>query len=101
MKSKEDFYIHIENIREILRNKNNLKCSCPKLKCEWHGKCKECIAIHRYNKDHFPNCLQIIFNDRIKALASVGELNALEKEKTPPEYWDYIRERDKENITLY
>ncbi len=52
MGSKEDFYSVVQEIRSILKDPENLKCSCPKVKCEWHGKCRECVAIHRYYKDH-------------------------------------------------
>jgi len=42
-----------------------------------------------------PNCFQQFINDKIKAIAQIGELNVVEKGKTPPEYWDYVREQDK------
>ena len=38
--------------------------------------------------------MQQFVNEKIKALAQIGELNVVEKEKTPPEYWDYVREQD-------
>ena len=56
---------------------------------------QECVALHRYYKDHVPNCFQQFINDKIKAIAQIGELNVVEKEKTPSEYWDYVREQDK------
>lgn len=96
MRSKEEFYNEVvKEIRSVLRDPNNLKCSCLKVKCEWHGKCQDCVAIHRYYKDHVPNCFQQFINDKIKAIAQIGELNVYEKEKTPSEYWDYVREQDK------
>lgn len=30
-------------------------CSCQE-SCRWHGKCRECVAIHRAHGDHLPNC---------------------------------------------
>jgi hypothetical protein len=96
MRSKEEYYSKVvKEIRNILNDPENLKCSCPKVKCEWHGKCRECVAIHRYYKDHLPNCFQEFVNDKIKAIAQIGELDVVEKEKTPSEYWDYVREQDK------
>jgi len=95
MISKEEYYEIIKTNRSILKYPNNLKCPCPKVKCEWHGKCQECVALHRYYKDHVPNCFQQFINDKIKAIAQIGELNVVEKEKTPSEYWDYVREQDK------
>ena len=98
MRSKEEFYSEVvQEIRSILKEPENLKCSCPKVKCEWHGKCQECVAIHRYYKDHVPNCFQQFINDKIKAIAQIGELSVHEKEKTPTEYWDYVREQDEKS----
>lgn len=31
-------------------------CSC-KTACPYHGKCGECVAIHRGHRDHVPACL--------------------------------------------
>ena len=93
--TKEQFYDLIQKIRAVADDGENLKCSCPKTKCEWHGNCMKCVAIHRYYGEHIPNCLQCIINDKIKALAGAGEMTAAEKEKTPDEYWEYMRERDK------
>lgn len=41
-----------------------------------------------------PRCLQPILKDKIKALASAAELYTNEKDRTPDEYWLYVRERD-------
>lgn len=64
--------------------------------CDWHGKCKECVALHRYHNDHIPVCLQPIINDKPKALVHVGELVATQKEGTPIEYRRYAKQRDME-----
>ena len=97
MRSKEEFYKVVNEIRKILKDPKNLECACPKIKCEWHGKCMECVALHRYYKDHVPNCFQQIMNDKVKKVANIFEMEAKEKEKSPPEYWDYVNERDIEN----
>lgn len=34
-------------------------CSC-KADCIYHGRCDECVAIHRGHRDHLPNCLKPI-----------------------------------------
>lgn len=94
MRTKEEYYKLVQRNRKIASNPVYLKCSCSNIKCEWHGKCKECVTIHRYHKDHVPNCFKPFINDKIKAIASIGEMNTVEKEKTPPEYWDYVKERD-------
>lgn len=94
MMTKEEYYNVVKQIRAMLAKPENLQCTCPKTSCEWHGKCKECVAIHRYYKDHLPNCFQQFVNEKIKAIASLGELYVYEKEKTPSKYWDYVREQD-------
>jgi hypothetical protein len=38
-----------------------------------------------------------MLNEKLKALAAVGELSVAEKERTSDEYRLYVRERDKEN----
>lgn len=95
--NKEEYYEHVREVREILSDPENLKCTCPKVKCEWHGNCRKCVAAHRYFKDHVPTCFQNIFNDRIKEMVEIFELKASEKEKNPGEYWDYVREMDEKN----
>ena len=45
------------NPHEVLNNAENLKCTCPETACEWHGNCKDCVALHRY-KATIPNCLE-------------------------------------------
>jgi len=95
--SKEEYYENVKKIREVLKNPENLKCTCPKVKCEWHGNCLKCVAAHRYFKDHIPTCFQNIFNGRIKQIAAIFELDAVEKAKNPEEYWDYVREMDEKN----
>lgn len=94
MRNKEEFYLLVKDLRKIASDPVKLACSCPKTKCEWHGRCRECVAIHRHFGDHLPNCFQAIFNERLKAVASMGEMEAVEKPKTPGEYWDYVRMRD-------
>lgn len=94
MRTKEEYYALVLKNRRIISDPENLKCSCPKTKCELHGKCRECVAMHRYYKDHVPNCFQQFINEKLKAVAQIGELTTEEKDKTPPEYWDYVRERD-------
>jgi len=75
MQTKEEYYTLIQEVRSVLSNFENLKCSCPKTKCEWH-------------------CLQAVFNVRIKEMVQLFEMTAIEDDKTSDEYWDYVRERD-------
>lgn len=34
-------------------------CIC-KADCQYHGKCTECVLIHRGHQNHLPNCLKPI-----------------------------------------
>jgi hypothetical protein len=45
-----------EFLREILASGEDL-CSCPS-GCKFHGRCIECVMIHRGHGDHLPHCLQ-------------------------------------------
>ena len=44
--------------REILADESNMICTCPDTDCEWHGNCKDCVALHRYHAT-VPDCLEI------------------------------------------
>lgn len=96
MMTKEQYYqeVVLKN-RELAADPEILKCTCPNKLCDWHGKCKECVALHRYHNDHIPACLQGIIDDKIKALVNVAEMTATKKEGTPLEYRYYVKEQDK------
>ena len=47
-------------------------CSCP-APCRYHGKCIECVIIHRGHSDHLPHCFQPMVNRRIKLLSALTE----------------------------
>lgn len=63
MRTKEENYELVLKNMKILSNPENLKCTCPQTLCVWHGRCRECVAIHRYHKDHVPECFQSFVND--------------------------------------
>ncbi len=92
--NNEDFYELITEIRHILKNSENLKCTCPNTFCEWHGKCKECVALHRYYGNHIPTCMQPIMKNKVRLLADAVELNVEEKQRSTIEHWQYVKERD-------
>ncbi|WP_372999905.1 hypothetical protein [Lutispora sp.] len=60
---EENYNMVIENMK-IVDDPENLKCTCPNTLCVWHGRCRECVAIHRYHEDHVPECFQLIFNSK-------------------------------------
>jgi len=92
MRTKEEYTKHIMEIRKILKSDACKECPCPKIKCEWHGDCYNCVRIHRHFGDHIPNCLQFILKDKIKEMARTVEMNLEAKEQTPAEYWDYVNQ---------
>jgi len=51
------------------------KCPCPVTTCQQHGKCFECVMVHRHYGQHLPQCLQFMLKDKIIELAKVAELS--------------------------
>lgn len=49
-------------------------CSCPE-PCRWHGKCRECVILHRGHRDHLPYCFHSMVNERLNGLAALTEGN--------------------------
>lgn len=95
MRTKEEYYdIVIEN-RRLAADPKVTSCPCSETLCDWHGECKECVALHRHHNDHVPVCLQPIISEKIKSLANTAEMLVLKKEPTPAEYRHYVKERDK------
>ena len=47
-------------------------CTCP-ADCKFHGKCVQCVIIHRGHGDHLPHCFQNMVNKRIDALSALTE----------------------------
>ena len=89
---KEQYVEVIKANRAMIKSGKYAQCPCPKTYCEWHGRCFECVLIHRVNRDHIPNCLQPILLDKVRDLARVAELVTEPKPRTPKEYWDYVKE---------
>lgn len=64
---QEEFVIEF---REAYNKKDH--CSCLVV-CKYHGNCKECIAIHRGHRDHIPNCLHSLVNEKMNLLSEITE----------------------------
>lgn len=64
MRTKEENYEMVIKNMKIVSDPKNLKCICPNTLCVWHGRCQECVAIHRYHNDHVPECFQPMVNDK-------------------------------------
>ena len=95
MRTKEEYYDLVLENRRLASDPSVTNCICPNSLCDWHGKCKECVALHRHHNDHVPFCLQPFIRDKLKALASTIETNITPKDGTPIEYRHYVKERDK------
>lgn len=50
-------------------------CTCPG-NCKYHGKCVECVMIHRGHGDHLPHCFYEMVNRRIEGLSALTEHSA-------------------------
>lgn len=96
MRTKEEYYQLVLENRRLAGQEEVTRCTCPNTLCDWHGKCKECVALHRYHGDHVPYCLQPLLRDKVEALASTVEACLSAKPGTPLEYRHYVRKRDKE-----
>ncbi|MCQ1529286.1 LPS biosynthesis protein [Lutispora saccharofermentans] len=66
----------VEELRASLGKTDH--CSCQKA-CKYHGKCIECVAIHRAHREHLPNCFRSMVNERIEKLSELTEHTALEQ----------------------
>lgn len=97
MRTKEEYYELVLENRKLAADPEVTRCPCPNGLCEWHGKCRECVALHRYHNQHVPVCLQPIIRNKVQALAGVVEMDMVPKQGTPIEYRYYVRKRDKEN----
>ncbi|MDH4129297.1 MAG: hypothetical protein OEV44_11110 [Spirochaetota bacterium] len=85
-----DFVKAVEKSRELIKSGKFDACPCSQKQCEWHGKCFECVLIHRVKKKHIPECLQPIFRETIKELASKIEYDVVNARPTK-ENWDYLK----------
>lgn len=70
-KSREASKLQDEFLAEIKRSGVD-HCSCPAA-CKLHGKCMECVALHRGHGDHLPHCMQSMVNRRIEQLSGLTE----------------------------
>lgn len=92
LEQKEKYVEMVKECRTMIKSGKYTQCPCPKKKCEWHGKCFECVLLHRVNQDHVPCCLHPMLRNKIKELAKVAEMITEPKPLTPGEYWDYVNE---------
>lgn len=63
MNAAEQYKIKMEALREIQESGMDY-CSCPEA-CPHHGKCWECVLIHRGHRDHLPYCFWDMVNEKL------------------------------------
>ena len=94
MRTKEQYYEDTLKNRAVLKQEDVLRCTCPYVRCEWHGRCRECVALHRYHASHLPCCLQPLLRDKITALAGTCEMETRQQEKEVEKFRAYVKEQD-------
>lgn len=52
------------------RGEDHCSCTVP---CRWHGKCAQCVAIHRAHGDHLPVCFHNMLNERLRGISALSE----------------------------
>ena len=57
---------------EEVRKSGADHCSCQ-AQCRYHGKCMECVVIHRGHGQHLPNCFRDMINQRMQVLSELSE----------------------------
>ena len=65
----------VEAVRTQFADKDHCSCQKP---CKYHGKCLECVAIHRAHRDHLPNCFHSMINDRLKSMSGLTEHSVID-----------------------
>jgi hypothetical protein len=60
-----------EFLQKVL-NSGEDHCSC-RVACKHHGKCIECVVLHRGHGDHLPNCFRDMVNQRLEGISQLTE----------------------------
>lgn len=88
--SKEEFVGVIEKIREVLETDECMECSCPNVRCEWHGDCHNCIRIYRHFGHHVPRCLQFVLDNKLAGITKTAQSEMEARPITSDEYYDFL-----------
>lgn len=70
-KGQEATKIQDEFLAEVKQSGED-HCTCPS-GCKFHGKCVECVILHRGHGDHLPHCFQSMVNRRLQAVSALTE----------------------------
>jgi len=88
--SKEQYVEMAGRIREMLKTDECAECSCPNVRCEWHGDCYTCVRIYRHLGNHVPRCLQFVIDKKSAAIKESIDAQMKKKPVPPDEYHDYL-----------
>lgn len=89
--TKEKYAEVVKEIRAMLATDECAKCSCPNVRCEWHGDCYNCVRIYRHFGNHVPRCMQFIMDKKAARLKEAVESETRGKPVPPDEYHDYLK----------
>ncbi len=65
----------IAEFHEEYAEKDHCPCTAE---CRFHGKCRDCVTIHRAHRDHVPYCMRDMLNERIRMLSELTEHTVLD-----------------------
>ena len=68
MRLEDEFVAELQ--ASMARGEDHCSCTVP---CRWHGKCAQCVAIHRAHGDHLPVCFHAMVNERLRCLSALTE----------------------------
>lgn len=88
--SKDEFVEIVKKIRNVLKTDENVTCSCPNTRCEWHGDCYSCIRIYRHLAHNVPSCLQPVIKKKIARIKAAAENEIQVIPKRSDELYDYL-----------
>ncbi len=88
--SKEKYVDAVREIRKMLKTEECAECSCPNIRCEFHGDCYSCVRIYRHFGNHVPRCLQFVMDKKSASIKESMEIQMRKKPVPPDEYHDYL-----------
>jgi hypothetical protein len=89
-KTKEEFVQIVRTLREFVASDESKECTCPNVRCEFHGDCFNCVRIYRHFGQHVPRCLQHILEKKLANILQAVETEIGKREKTPDEFYNYL-----------
>ncbi len=61
-----------ETFLEEVKKSGEDHCSCT-AKCKYHGRCVDCVIIHRGHGEHLPFCFHDMVNKRLEGISALTE----------------------------